>query len=336
MTNQKVFLTFRLSKLNNSLEYPCDFTGVFFMDKNDFLQPIDQLFFINKALIDNSNKLIEPIVTVGGQAVHYWVVHYLSSYRGTPPESAYITSNDVDFSTKSANLAVIESILNVEANRDENGPPPSLALILLKDKVTHQIKSENGKYYVNHELYDGEHEIEPNIVDIIDFPAGFQHIDFKGKKLTLNTEAFQLPIELETPPSEAVRILNPISCVRSRVANIDQKIKPNIRAEVERIKSLRVPIAVFILEKFLHVDFREAKKYLYALFELLQDRTTIRIIAKYKVDFHSVIDAIYTSLSDLKGIDEDFILKDFVYRADYTKRKIDKKIKHYAELEATV
>lgn len=303
------------------------------MDESDFLQPIDQLFFINKALIDNSDRIVEPIITVGGQAVHYWVVHYLSYYR-TPPESVYIASNDVDFSTRASNLSVIEAILNVEANRDENGPPPSLALILLKDKVTHKIKSENGKYYVNHELYDGEHEIKPNIVDIIDFPAGFEHVDFKEKKLILNTEPFQLPMELETPPSDLIRILNPIACVKSRVANIEQKIKPNITAEVERIKSLRVPVVVFILDKFLQTEFREAKEYLYKLFELLQDRITIRIIAKYKIDFHSVLDAIYISLKDLEGIDETFISKDFIHRAGYTKKKIDKKIKQYAEQEA--
>ncbi|EOG6943436.1 hypothetical protein ACLH4B_004255, partial [Aeromonas salmonicida] len=260
------------------------------MDKNDFLQPIDQLFFINKALIDNIDKIHEPIITVGGQAVHYWVVHYLSYYR-VPPESVYIASNDVDFSTKASNLSAIESILNVDVNIDENGPPPSLALILLKDKVTHKIKSENGKYYVNHELYDGEHEIKPNIVDVIDFPAGFKHLDFKEKKLILNTEPFQLPIELDTPSSDLIRILNPISCVRSRIANIDQKIKQNITAEVERIKSLRVPLVVFILDKFQQVDFREAKEYLYNLFYLLQDNISIRIIAKHKIDFHSVLDA---------------------------------------------
>lgn len=224
--------------------------------------------------------------------------------------------------------------MNVEANVDENGPPPSLALILLKDKVTHKIKSEHGKYYVNHELYDGEHEIKPNIVDVIDFPAGFEHVDFKEKKLLMNTEPFQLPLELETPPNDLIRILNPISCVRSRIANIDQKIKYNITAEVERIKSLRVPVVVFILDKFLQVDFREAKEYLYKLFELLQDQTTIRIIAKHKIDFHSVLDAIYDSLKNLAGIEEEFLSKDFIRRAVYTKKKIDKKIKQYTEQEA--
>ncbi|HDX8643684.1 TPA: hypothetical protein RQN58_002118 [Aeromonas dhakensis] len=303
------------------------------MDENDFLQPIDQLFFINKALIENADKIIEPIITVGGQAVHYWVVHYLSFYRA-PPESVYITSNDVDFSTRRSNLSAIETILNVEANVDENGPPPSLALILLKDKVTHKIKSEHGKYYVNHELYDGAHEIKPNIVDVIDFPAGFEHTDFKEKSLLLNTEPFQLPIELETPPNDLIRILNPISCVRSRIANIDQKIKHNITAEVERIKSLRVPVVVFILDKFLQVDFRDAKEYLYKLFELLQNKITIRTIAKHNIDFHSVLDALYESLKGLDGIEEEFLSKDFVRRAEYTKKKIDKKIKIYAELEA--
>lgn len=304
------------------------------MDENDFLRPIDQLFFINKALIDNAHKLVEPIVTVGGQAVHYWVVNYIADYKETPPEEVYITSNDVDFSTRLSNLSVIEKILNVEANRDENGPPPSLALILLKDKTTHKIKSENGKYYINHELYDGEHQIEPNIVDIIDFPAGFEHIDFKGKKLILNTEAFQLPIELKTPPSDLVRILNPIACVKSRVANIEQRIKPNVKAEVERINSLRIPIFVFILEKFQSRNFREAKKYLYSLFYLLQNKTTIRIIVKHDIDFISVISAIYMNLRTMKDMNSMFLTRDFTRRADYTKKKIERKIKYYAEQEA--
>lgn len=304
------------------------------MDENDFLRPIDQLFFINKALIDNAHKLVEPIVTVGGQAVHYWVVNYIAEYRETPPEEVYITSNDVDFSTRVSNLSVIEKILNVKANRDEHGNPPSLALILLKDNVTHKIKSENGKYYVNHELYNGEHQIAPNIVDIIDFPAGFKNVDFKGKKLLLNTEPFQLPIELKTQPSDLVRILNPIACVKSRVANIELRIKPNVKAEVERIKSLRVPIVVFILEKFQKGNFREAKEHLYSLFYLLQNRRTIRIIIKHEIDFLKVISAIYMNLRVMSGIDIDFLTKDFIKRAEFTKAKIERKAKYYAEREA--
>ncbi|HCH53666.1 MAG TPA: hypothetical protein DE109_09270 [Aeromonas sp.] len=82
------------------------------------------------------------------------------------------------------------------------------------------------------------------------------------------------------------------------------------------------------------MEFREAKEYLYKLFELLQDKVTIRIIAKHNIDFHSVLDAIYDSLKGLAGIEEEFLSKDFIRRAGYTKKKIDKKIKQYAEQEA--
>ncbi|CAJ1777192.1 hypothetical protein WH06_22145 [Aeromonas salmonicida subsp. salmonicida] len=96
---------------------------------------------------------------------------------------------------------------------------------------------------------------------------------------------------------------------------------------------MRVPLVVFILDKFQQVDFREAKEYLYNLFYLLQDNISIRIIAKHKIDFHSVLDAIHFNLKSLKGIEEEFISKDFIRRSEYTKKKIDKKIKKYAEQE---
>jgi hypothetical protein len=84
------------------------------------------------------------------------------------------------------------------------------------------------------------------MVDIIDFPMGFKHNDFTdSKKAELYTECFEFPIDWQCPSHPKLRILNPISCLKSRLSNISVKIK-DIQIEKERVKAIRVPIHAFL------------------------------------------------------------------------------------------
>lgn len=303
------------------------------MDEKKFLQPLDQLYYLNKSLIDNKDKIESNIITVGGQAVHYWTVYYLG-YYGIRPDEAYIASNDVDYSTTRKNVSAMADIFNAAPNFNDQGQPPSIALILLKDRVTHKIKSEDGHLYIDKEMYDGEHKLSPNIVDIIDFPAGFEHDDFINKKLLINTEPFELPIEFETPPEEKIRILNPIACIRSRCSNLSLHIKGNVIEEVERINSLRVPVIVFIIDKFKFCNFREAKRFLYSLLDMLTTDLVLKAIVTHDgIKIEIALDTLASELIKLNGIDQNFITQDLPNRINKVKRKIsDKKIARQAYL----
>ncbi len=47
---------------------------------SEHMSPLDQLYILNAELMKHGDKFTSPIVTVGGQAVHYWVVWYKDIY----------------------------------------------------------------------------------------------------------------------------------------------------------------------------------------------------------------------------------------------------------------
>lgn len=252
------------------------------------LSPYEQLQLLNYALIQNADRLFEPVVTVGGQAVGYWVNFYHDYYRELPDQTL-IASIDIDFAAKKTDIKAIASAFGVTPEFNDAGNPPSLAMFLLIDEKTGKTKATpEGFVFSNQDMA----EVKANIVDIIDRPAGFSSDDFKDKRLLFNTEPFYTPeFSPQTPTSdERVRILTPLACMYSRFSNLSGKVKRNQAQEVARIKALMVPSYLFLIEKFEATDFRSARQYLQQLFDMAKNSQFIRIQTANNINLSLIVE----------------------------------------------
>lgn len=101
------------------------------------------------------------------------------------PDERLTTSVDCDYSARKDDIAAIAKTLNVKTWENKDGQPPSLAQFMLIDQDTHDIKRDDGRLFAVPDVPD-----EPNVVDIIDRPGGFDRSDFLGEKLYLHTAPF--------------------------------------------------------------------------------------------------------------------------------------------------
>ncbi|MCW7761569.1 hypothetical protein [Photorhabdus luminescens] len=265
------------------------------------IEPLDQLYLLNRELMEHADNFTAPVITIGGQAVHYWVTWYYNNYSAKPL-SEYITSNDVDFSARKIDVEAIAKALNVSIQHNENNPPPAIAIFALKNKDTGKIKEYKNKLFVNKQIYNEKHIEIPNVVDIIDWPAGFELSDFQANKLSLNTEVFYIPItDLKYTPHYNVRIINPIACMKSRFFNVYSKVKTDVIQEVERIKALCIPVLIFLYEKFEKYDFREAKRYFYKFLEIVENTYYKRFQVEYNIRLDKVLEELYNVLLESYG-----------------------------------
>lgn len=274
------------------------------------LNPLDQLYLINHELMKHGDDFNFPIVTVGGQAVHYWVVWYLDNYE-TPPPGQYITSNDIDVTARRLDIQAIAKALDVPAEYND-GNPPSLAILPLTNAKNGSIKSYQNKLFVNKQIFDAENIERPNIVDILSSASDLEPKDFEGKKLLLHTEIFYLPLDgFQYTPHKNIRVLNPIACMASRFHNVTTGVKKNIAQEVERIKALMVPVVAYILGKFAETDFRVARKY-YDLFIMKIEKSAYRrFIVTHNISIIKMLDIIRSELigsGKFNGSNKQFVL----------------------------
>lgn len=263
---------------------------------SDHLNPLDQLYLINAELMKHGDKFSSPIITVGGQAVHYWAVWYKDNYENLPPEQ-YITSNDIDITARKIDISAICSVLDIPAEYND-GTPPSLAILPLKNIKDGNVKTYLRKKFVNKQIFDDERKEVPNIMDILSSASYLEPDDFKGNKLIINTEMFLLPLEgFQYTPHKNIRVLNPIACMASRFHNVTQGVKKNVTQEVERIKALMVPTVVYILEKFAEEDFRTARKYLDMFIHEMGKSSYRRFIVTHDLDIIQILNIIRSELS---------------------------------------
>ncbi|WP_153303174.1 hypothetical protein [Serratia marcescens] len=294
---------------------------------SEHLEPLDQLYLINAELMKYGDKFSSPIVTVGGQAVHYWAVWYQENYASPPPEQ-YITSNDIDVTARKVDIDEICSVLDVPAEFND-GTPPSLAILPMKNIKDGNVKTYLRKKFVNKQIFDAENKEVPNVMDVLSSASYLKPTDFEGEKLKFNTEMFLLPLEgFQYTPHKNIRVLNPIACMASRLHNVTTGVKRNVTQEVERIKALMVPVVVFILEKFLTEDFRTARKYL-GLFEREIGKSGYRrFIVTHDLDVIKMLNAIISELSGMakfKSEHSDFITLDLPRVIDRWSVQIDRK-----------
>ncbi|ELI8127124.1 hypothetical protein ACRRQX_000330 [Yersinia enterocolitica] len=242
------------------------------MPVQDVIPPYEQMYLLNQQLICNADQFKYAVITVGGQAVQYWISYYHAQYGDKLPDERLVTSVDCDYSARKEDIAAIAKTLNVKTWQNKDGQPPSLAQFMLIDQDSHDIKQDDGRIFANPNAPD-----EANTVDIIDRPGGFERSDFLGDKLYLHTTPFYVEATGPGMPemSEKVRVLNPIACMRSRFSNlIDLRRDPEI--EIARINALKIPCYFFLIEQFDVEPFRIAREMFMELWQLASNENCLR------------------------------------------------------------
>ncbi len=294
---------------------------------SEHLEPLDQLYLINAELMKHGDKFSSPIITVGGQAVHYWAVWYKDNYESPPPEQ-YITSNDIDVTARKVDIQEICAALNVPAEFND-GTPPSLAILPMKNIKDGNVKTYLKKKFVNKQIFDSEHREVPNIMDVLSSASYLEPADFEGDKLEINTEMFLLPLEgFQYTPHKNIRVLNPIACMASRFHNVTTGVKKNITQEVERIKALMVPVVVYLLERFLKDDFRTARKYLDLFEHEIGKSRYRRFIVTHNLDVIKILKVILSELSEVAQFKKeypDFLTRDLPRHIEKWSMQLERK-----------
>lgn len=263
------------------------------MSEFEVLPVEDQLYLLNKELIANSNKIVNAVTTVGGQAVRYWFSYYQEKYNQNQlPDDVLISSVDVDYVAVRVDIEAIANALNVSPDLNDGGHPPSIARFLLIDKQTNEIKSYKGKVFAE------PGNVIPNTIDVIDRPAGFDVEDFKGANLLLNTEVFYMYDEDGTPlNSDNIRILTPITCMMSRFYNYII-LKRRRDVERERIRTLLIPVILFIFEKIQNEDFKVAQKYVEQLYLFARKGQNMKAQIKLETSLIPIFEVVLSSIID--------------------------------------
>ena len=302
------------------------------MSENEAIPPFEQAYLLNTQLIASGDQLRDAVITVGGQAVQYWVSYFHDQYGEELPDERLVTSIDVDYSANKHDVNAIAHALHVDVSLNDKGNPPSVARFLLIDSKTKEIKQVDGRYFS-----DPEDPEIANTVDVIDWPAGFELGDFSDKKLLLNTEPFLIALgDTEEPVMhDKVRVLNPIACIKSRFANL-KILRRRRDVELARINALKIPCFFFILEMFDQRPFREARDHFMNLYALAWDEKylpfqTATHDAKHNISLLAILEKVHEYLVahiDDFDVPEDFVHKDLPNRL----RQLSERVERYVIL----
>lgn len=277
---------------------------------------------LNRYLIKNAHQLPSPVITVGGQAVMYWYATYMDAYP-VQPEMTYITSIDVDYVSRREGVEPIARIFNVDARVQEIFNPPSIAVLNLIDKDTGKVKEDEQGVFLN------ERVNEPNVVDIIDRPNGFEPGDFVGEKLLLNTEPYLVMPEQhgDEMSNELVRVLNPIACIRSRLSNATVPMGKDRLTEVARIKVLALPVYNFLLNKIENLPFRESRKYVDYYFSMIWKRGYRRFQVEHNIPLYIIVAQLLSELAESPAdydVPEAFYTQELPRTVDYLHKEFER------------
>lgn len=262
------------------------------------LHPLEQLEILNRE-ISNVN-LSHPIIVVGGQAVAYWIWKYQNMFKHEVLSDKRLFSYDIDYTCFVDDIRLLSEAWNIPYYLNKNGQPPSIGILLTKDK-NGKIKQYDNKYFYNENIKDA------NIIDIIDSPAGFD------KKYLYNN--INMLCEPYFRNNQNIVILNPIACLRARLFNIYGNVKrSSINLEIERIRSLNVTILCFLVNKISNNDSKLVFKYFNLFKETILNSQVAKIDAKYDLYLRSVLNYfIRHKASFINKDNEDFFNKFLPY-----------------------
>lgn len=262
------------------------------------LHPLEQLEILNRE-ISNVN-LSHPIIVVGGQAVAYWIWKYQNMFKHEVLSDKRLFSYDIDYTCFVDDIRLLSEAWNIPYYLNKNGQPPSIGILLTKDK-NGKIKQYDNKYFYNENIKDA------NIIDIIDSPASFD------KKYLYNN--INMLCEPYFRNNQNIVILNPIACLRARLFNIYGNVKrSSINLEIERIRSLNVTILCFLVNKISTNDSKLVFKYFNLFKETILNSQVAKIDAKYDLYLRSVLNYfIRHKASFINKDNEDFFNKFLPY-----------------------
>lgn len=262
------------------------------------LHPLEQLEILNRE-ISNVN-LSHPIIVVGGQAVAYWIWKYQNMFKHEVLSDKRLFSYDIDYTCFVDDIRLLSEAWNIPYYLNKNGQPPSIGILLTKDK-NGKIKQYDNKYFYNENIKDA------NIIDIIDSPAGFD------KKYLYNN--INMLCEPYFRNNQNIVILNPIACLRARLFNIYGNVKrSSINLEIERIRSLNVTILCFLVNKISTNNSKLVFKYFNLFKETILNSQVSKIDAKYDLYLRSVLNYfIRHKASFINKDNEDFFNKFLPY-----------------------
>ncbi|MEZ8535963.1 hypothetical protein AB9R81_22890 [Vibrio cyclitrophicus] len=147
-----------------------------------YLKPLDQLFSLNSEIYPILDKFHSPINVVGGQAVAYWINYYSDMLEPTQSAELAAHSVDIDYVSMRTDAQTMADCWNVDVRFADNHPPPSVALMQLEDQNKKVKEDAEGFLFLDVDEFDNVGEIKSNIVDIIDWPAGFDKDSFTSEK----------------------------------------------------------------------------------------------------------------------------------------------------------
>lgn len=284
------------------------------------IPPIDQLYKLNAEIIHSGSHLDKVITVVGGQVIAYWLSYFKQSIQEPDKKMDDARSSDMDFmmslhSARDINL-VWQSILR----EDKDHPPPQLAKSILVNEKGEVKVDENGDYFANADLYEESGDVEGNVVDVIDWPKGFDNKDFANKKLLLNTVPFEFVENFKIEPHENLRILTPVACLRSRLENAFGHLPcKSPMTEAKRIFILMEPLELFFQYLSLEGDFRVIKSQLDYLLHVIMSRAA----KKCAIDFGFEFPIFY------RDIVESFVVNELYLEREFP-RQLEKLDKYYS------
>lgn len=264
------------------------------MSKN--LHPLEQLEILNREI--RNTKLSNPIIVVGGQAVAYWIWKYQKMFKHDVLSDKRLFSYDIDYTCFVEDIPLVANSWNLPYYLNKNGQPPSIGILLTKDK-NGKIKEYQDRYFYNESIRDA------NIIDIIYTPAGFD------KKYLYNN--IDMLCEPYFKDNNSVVILNPIACLRARLFNIYGNVKrSSINLEIERIRSLNVTILFFLVNKISTGDFKLVFKYFNLLKETILNSQVSKTDAKYDLYLRSVFNYFIKNKSNFINKDNEDLFNKFL------------------------
>jgi hypothetical protein len=286
------------------------------------LSPLDQLYQLNREAYVKLDDIEQPLIVVGGQAISYWLDYYGLSER------EQVRSVDIDYVAKLSDIRQLNQTWKSLLQEAGNHPPPSLALILLEDNVSHEIKQAEGALFVDIDKY-AKNEIKPNLIDFIDRPKGFSSDDMNPEKgLALHTVLFRFPSEYHLEPHQNLKILTPIACLKSRLANHSKPpIKPP-QLERIRIRALMSPIIYYIQDQLDEIGFRNLKEQIDLLSALIASPESIRLYVEHDIHLLEILEFFIDN--KIEGLPEKFIAQELPRKIKYIENKIQKFAKRLA------
>ncbi|BCJ08178.1 hypothetical protein PRtIB026_A21450 [Pseudomonas sp. RtIB026] len=194
------------------------------------------------------------LVIVGGQSLALWSRQYLIDEL-TGEEVGFVTSDDLDFIGKSSSIEHCQQALNIDfrkASIEDNTPNLAIGLYeWQKDKNL--------------------------VVDILGEIAGVE------EKVLLKNLSF---IDLE---GVAVAVIDPVTCVQSRLANLFALWQSNTHREAIRTKIAIRAANCFIREILVHDGYRAAATIIRRVKKLALSDYGKRVFVEYGIDIFSAI-----------------------------------------------